>query len=69
MGGKVVVQLDGEHMGGAGGEGRGNGACAGAYFHDGAAGKVAERNGDTLHGLRVIEEVLSELGFRGHVLL
>ena len=41
MGGKARVELDGEDMGGAGGEGSGDGAGAGADFDDGAAGEIA----------------------------
>ena len=69
MGGEAGVQFDGENMGGAGGQGSGDGAGAGADFDYGAAGKIAQRGGDALDGLRIVEEVLSEPGFGGHGLV
>ncbi len=69
MGGEAGVELDGEDVGGAGDEGRGDGAGAGTDFDDGAGGEVAERGGDALNGLRVVEEVLSEPWVGGHGLL
>ena len=69
MGGEAGVELDGEDVSGAGDEGRGDGAGAGTDFDDGAGGEIAERGGDALNGLRVVEEVLSEPGVGGHGLL
>ena len=65
-GGKSVVQLDGQDMGGASGQGSGNRAAAGADLDDSAAGEIADGGRDALDGLGIVEEVLAELGFDGH---
>ena len=64
--GEFGVQLNGEQMGAAGGEGAGDGAAAGADFDDGAAIAGAEGGDDALDGLGVVKEVLAELGTGGH---
>jgi len=64
--GEAAVQLHGQNVGGARGEGSGDSPGAGADFNHSAAGEVAQRSGDALRGLRVAEKVLSKLGFGGH---
>jgi hypothetical protein len=66
MGSEAGIEFDGEHMGRARDKGRRDGPCAGANFNHRAAGEVAERGGNALDGLRVVEEVLSEPRFGGH---
>jgi hypothetical protein len=56
-------------MGGASGQGASDGSGSGANFDDGAPAQVAKGCGDPIDGLRIVEEVLSEPGFDGHVLL
>jgi hypothetical protein len=63
------VELDGDNMGGASGQGASDGSGSGANFDDGAPAQVAKGCGDPIDGLRIVEEVLSEPGFDGHVLL
>ena len=63
---ELVVQLDGDQVAGARGQRSGDGALAGADLDHGVAGDVAQRSGDPLDGLRIVEEVLSELGFGEH---
>jgi len=53
-------------VGSAGSERSGDGASAWADFDDCAAGQIAQRGGDSLDGLGVVEEVLAELGLGGH---
>ena len=53
-------------MGRAGGQFFGNGAAAGADFDHGASGEIAERGRNAPNGLRIVEKILSELGFNGH---
>jgi hypothetical protein len=69
MGSEIGVEFDGEDVSGAGDQGCGDDACAGADFDYGAAVKIAERCGDALNGLRVVEKVLSEPGFEWHGLI
>ena len=69
MSGEAGIQLDGDNVRCAGCQGSGDGAGSGTDFGDGAAAKIAQRRGNPLDGLRVVEEVLSELGFGGHGLL
>ena len=69
MKGEFVVQLDGQHMGGAVSQFAGDDAAARADLDYGAAGEVADGSHDALGGLGVYEEVLAELGFGGHGLI
>ncbi len=64
--GEVVIELNGDDVARSCRKRSGNGAAAGTDFEDGAAGKIAERGNNSLHGLRVVEEVLSEFGLRWH---
>jgi len=66
--GEVMIQFDSNHAACFCGQGSGDGASAGANFDDGAAGEIAECGDNTLTGVRVVEEVLSEFGLGGHVL-
>ena len=68
MQGEVVIVLNSDDVMGACGEGCGNGACAGANLDDGARREIAESRDDAVDCLRIVEKVLAELGFGGHVL-
>ena len=68
IGSEVVVKFDGEYLPGSCGQSSSDGASAGADFDDSARGEVAECCCDALNRIRIVEEVLSEFGFRGHVL-
>jgi hypothetical protein len=67
--GKLVVQFDGQHVSGSGGQFSSDGATAGADFDHRASCEVAYGGRDMLDGLSVHKEVLAELGFGGHGLL
>jgi len=64
--GKPMVKLDGQHMAGARGQCSCDGPGAWTDLDHGAPGEIAQRSGNPLGGLRIVEEVLSELGFQGH---
>jgi hypothetical protein len=64
-----VVQLDGQHASGTGGQGYGNSSAAGADLNHSAAGEIADGSRDALDGLGVYEKVLAELGLGGHGLI
>ena len=66
MSGKPGVKLNRDDVGGARGQGPGNGARSGADLDDGPAGQVAKRRGDAINGVCIAEKVLSESGFGGH---
>jgi len=65
---KLVIELYGQQVRGAGCKRLGDGAAAWADLDDCAAGQVADGGCDTLDGLRIDEEVLAELGLDGHLL-
>ena len=64
--GEFVVQLDGQQMGGAGGQSLCDGAAAGADFDHCTAGQIADGSRDALDSGGIDEEVLAELGFDLH---
>jgi hypothetical protein len=53
-------------MGGACGQGCGDGAAARADFNHGAAGEITQRSGDALDCVGIMEKVLAEFRFGGH---
>ena len=63
------VEFDGDNMGCTCSKRSGDGAGAGANFDYRASGQVAKRRGNSIDGLRIVEEVLTEPGFDGHGLL
>ena len=61
-----MVEFNGNYVARSCSQRAGDGAAAGADLDDGAAGQIAERGDDSLDGLRVVEEVLSEFGLGWH---
>ena len=57
--GQFTIQLNGNYVGGAGEEGLGDGALAGADFDDSLSGEVAECGGNALNGVGIAKEVLT----------
>ena len=63
---EVVVEFDGQHLCGLGGQHTCDSAAARTDFYDRFVGAVAQRGHNALDGLRIVKEVLAELRLGGH---
>jgi hypothetical protein len=67
--GKLTIELDGQHVARSCCENVCDRAASRADFDDRTTGHIAQRRNNPLRGLRIVEEVLPEVGFLRHLLL